>query len=177
MTSATAQFSPLLQSALDAIRTATAGMTEEQLLWHAEGKWSSAGILEHLLLAYARTTDRMKPLLRQDSPEIRKSTFQEWIAGIVVLRFGHIPVGRKTPESLSPKGITPSEAKTCIEEQLSALDQSITQCEERFGSRQTILVHPGLGPLTASGWRKFHCLHTLHHMKQIRKNREIAVIG
>lgn len=177
MTDTPAQLAPLLQSALAAIRSATAGMTEEQLLWHPEGKWSSAGILEHLSLAYALTAERIKPLLQQGLPEDRKRTFKERIGGVIVLRFGHIPAGRKAPQALSPKGMKPAEARTCIEEKLSELDQSITQCEERFGSRQIILVHPGLGPLTANGWRKFHCVHTLHHMKQIRKNREIAVTG
>jgi hypothetical protein len=177
MAAPSAEFSPLLQSALAAIRSATEGMSEEQLLWHPEGKWSSAGILEHLSLAYSLTTDRMKRLLQQALPAVRKSTFKEWIGRVIVLRFSHIPKGRKAPEPLSPRGMKPAEARLCIEEQLSELDQSVTQCEERFGSQQKILVHPGLGPLTASDWRKFHCVHTLHHMKQIQKNREIAVIG
>ncbi|MGZ7099671.1 MAG: DUF1569 domain-containing protein [Candidatus Angelobacter sp.] len=32
--------------------------------------------------------------------------------------------------------------------------------------------HPVLGPLTAAEWRKFHLVHGLHHVKQIRSLRE-----
>ena len=37
------------------LTSATAGMTEEQLLWHPEGKWSTAEILEHLSKTYTGT--------------------------------------------------------------------------------------------------------------------------
>jgi hypothetical protein len=164
--------SPPLQSALAAIRAATEGMTGEQLKWHPEGKWSSAEILEHLVLAYGRTADRMEPLLQQDLPEARRRTFKERIGGVIVLQFGRIPSGRKAPEALCPKGMKPVEARICIEEKLSHLDHLIDQCEQRFGRQKNILDHAILGPLSASQWRKFHCVHTLHHMKQIKALRQ-----
>jgi hypothetical protein len=34
------------------------------------------------------------------------------------------------------------------------------------------LDHPILGPLTGGQWRKFHLVHGLHHVKQIRRLRE-----
>jgi len=169
--------SPLLQSALVAIRRTTGGMTDKQLFWHPQGKWSSIEILEHLSLAYSRTTDRMKALVQHELPEIRKGTIKQRMGQVLVLRFRFIPPGQKAPEVLLPKGMKPAEAASWIEEKLSELDKSIDQCEERFGSEENILAHHALGPLSASEWRKFHWVHTLHHMKQIRKNRELAVIG
>lgn len=172
MSDETPRLSPQLESALLAIGSATAGMTDEQMTWHPEGKWSSAEILEHLALAYARTADRMQPLLHQDLPEVRRRTFKEWVGGMIVLRLGHIPPGRKAPEAVSPKGISSPQARSSIEENLVRVDAMLEQCEKRFGSKQSVLVHTVLGPLSAAEWRRFHCVHTLHHMKQIHALRE-----
>jgi hypothetical protein len=154
-------------------------MTDGQMAWHVDGKWSSAEILEHLSLAYSRTAARMRPLLQENLPEVRRRTFTEWIGGIIVLKLGRIVPGRKAPEALTPRGASPAEVKIRIEEKLGQLDMVMNECAERFGSDQRVLVNPVLGPLSLSEWRKFHRLHTLHHMKQIHalrkkiKNREI----
>lgn len=176
MPDAATTLSQALQFALIAIHDTTEGMTDDQLLWHPVGKWSSAEILEHLSLAYTRTADRLEELLQKDLPEPRRRTFREWMGGIIVLRLGHIPSGREAPEALVPKGMTPAKARSCIEEKLTQLDTMIDRCEKRFGSKRNIMDHPALGPLSPSEWRRFHCVHTLHHMRQIKKNREAAAI-
>ena len=61
-----------------------------------------------------------------------------------------------------------------ISESLALVDQVINECEQRFGNQADILVHPALGPLTAREWRKFHCVHTLHHMRQIKRLRLLS---
>ena len=114
MADARANLSPPLQSALAAIQSAISGMSDEQLSWHPEGKWSSAEILEHLSLAYSRTTERMKPLLEQASPEPRRRTFKERVGGLIVLKLGRIPAGRKAPETLCPTGMSAAAARDCI---------------------------------------------------------------
>lgn len=167
MSTPNARLSPPLQSALAAIQSATSGMSDEQLAWHPPGKWSSAEILEHLSLAYSRTTERMAPLLDQAQPELRRRTFREWVGGLLVLKLGQIPAGKKAPEALCPQGLSVSEARTQVADRLCLLDQAIAKCEAHFGPRQTVLVHTILGPLSTSEWRRFHCVHTLHHMKQI----------
>lgn len=166
-----AELSPPLNSALAAIRDSTAGMSEGQLAWHPEGKWSSADILEHLSLAYLRTADRMTTLLQGELPDVRRRIFKEWVGGMIVLKLGRIPTGRKAPEGLVPRGMSPAEAKTTIAEKLCRMDQVIDQCEQRFGRKRSVLVHPILGPLSAPEWRRFHCVHTLHHVKQIQALR------
>lgn len=173
-----AQLIPPLQSALAAIHDATQGMTHEELCWRpSEGKWSAAEILEHLSLAYSLTAERMKPLLDQNPPAVPRRTFKQWLGVIVVLKLGYIPSGRKAPEGLVPRGMSGADVRVAIEERLFGMDRVIRQCEERFGKQAKILVHGLLGPLCTGEWRKFHCVHTLHHMKQIqalRKNRVIA---
>ena len=169
---AEASLSPLLQTALDAIRSATDGITAEQLAWHPEEKWSSAEILEHLSLAYSRTVDRMKVLLEQGTPEVRRRTFREWAGGLIVLKLERIPPGRKAPEAVSPRGIEAEQALASAQSNLAELDRMIDLCQQRFGTQQNVLVHAVLGPLTTSEWRKFHYVHTIHHMRQVKALRE-----
>lgn len=161
------RLSPPLQSALAAIQNATSGMSDEHLAWHPPGKWSSAEILEHLSLAYSRTAERMAPLHDQPLPDLRRRTFKEWVGGLLVLTLGQIPAGRKAPEALCPQGLSISEARMQVADRLCLLDQAIANCESRFGPEKTVLIHTILGPLSTSDWRRFHCVHTLHHMKQI----------
>ena len=78
MTEQNSSLSPLLQRALHSIDASTAGMTDEEMIWHREGKWSSAQIMEHLSLAFSSTVKRMKETLAQDKgPEVRQPTFKE----------------------------------------------------------------------------------------------------
>src|SRR5215469_4072877 len=103
------RLSPSLQQAMDAIENAIQGITDEQLQWHPEGKWSSAGILEHLSLAYARTAQRMKPVVQQEKLDVRRMTIKEWMGACIVLKLGRIPPGRKAPEALCPTGANPRQ--------------------------------------------------------------------
>jgi hypothetical protein len=56
------------------------------------------------------------------------------------------------------------------------MDELITRCEQKFGTRSRLLDHPILGPLTGSEWRKFHLIHGRHHIKQLRALRGMAVV-
>src|SRR5215471_542634 len=166
------RLSPVLQSALESIDRGIDGMSDEQMMRHPEGKWSAAEILEHLSLAYSRTTERMKSMLQQgEQPPRRRRTMKEWVGGLIVLRLSRIPTGRKAPEALSPKGMSAQDVKSSARKNLAELDRTIEGCEERFGGTRKVLVHPALGPLSASEWRKFHRLHTLHHVGQIHALR------
>jgi hypothetical protein len=49
------------------------------------------------------------------------------------------------------------------------MEDIMVQCEKNLGTHRKLLDHPILGPLTAAEWRKFHLIHGLHHIKQIRK--------
>lgn len=170
---AEAKLSPALQAALDSINRATHDITDVELVWHPEGKWSPAEILEHLSLAFSRTSDRMKSALQQDQPEVRSRTFKEWVGGLIVLKLGRIPPGRKAPEGLSPQGAAPEQAMKSVRENLIEMDRVIDQFERRFGNKDDVLVHAVLGPLSIPEWRRFHCVHTQHHMRQIENLRKM----
>ncbi len=55
---------------------------------------------------------------------------------------------------------------------IAEMDDMIARCEEKFGLSRKLLDHPILGPLTGEEWRKFHLVHGLHHVKQIRRLRQ-----
>jgi len=54
---------------------------------------------------------------------------------------------------------------------IAAMDELLTQCENRYGRVTCLMDHPVLGPLTAQQWRKFHWVHGRHHVRQIRAMR------
>lgn len=166
------QLSPLLQSALREIEQAIAGMTDEQMDWHPEGRWSSVQLVEHLSLSYSRSAAGMRRALSDGKPETRGATMKERVGKMLLLQFAYIPPGRKGPEAIHPKGLRPKEALAAARQGLAQVDKIITECEKHFGDRTRVYVHPVLGPLTAEQWRKFHLVHTRHHMRQVREWRK-----
>jgi hypothetical protein len=93
---------------------------------------------------------------------------------VVVVGFGHLPEGRKAPENTRPRGLAAEQVRNDIGAKIAAMDAIIALCEARFGRGVKLLDHPILGPLTATGWRKFHLVHGRHHEKQLLRLREHA---
>lgn len=162
-----------LQKALTLIDQATDGMTDEQLSWHPEAKWSSANILEHLARAFSGTVKGAERTMQAGKLDCRSCTPKERLFILAVVHMGFFPPGRKSPPMVEPRGIPPQQALRDIRANLAAVDSVLAKCEQQFGTAK-ILVHPVLGPLTAREWRKFHFVHTRHHMKQIRTLRSRA---
>src|SRR2546422_9983771 len=57
-----------LQSLLEAITSATRGITTEDLTRHPEGKWSASEVLEHLYLTYTGTVKGFERCLAAGRP-------------------------------------------------------------------------------------------------------------
>lgn len=163
--------SPELERALQDLENATGDMTDHQLAWRPEGKWSTGDILEHLSLAFSGTIRGAQIALEKNSPRKREPTLTERLRVLVVVGLGHFPRGRKSPEVVRPRGIPPREAFDSIRQNLIAMDKLLTACEAQFGSKTKLSAHPVLGPITARQWRRFHCIHTRHHMRQVRALR------
>jgi glutathione S-transferase len=157
-----------LQKAYDAIQAATSELTEAQMRQHPPGKWDTAAILEHLALTFSSTARVMSKCIAEGKPLGTSSTLKHHVARMFVVRFSYIPTGRKAPKQVVPAGISGNEARELIKANLRNMDKALTQCEERFGSSVSIADHPVLGPIPVKHWRRFHLLHTLHHMKQVR---------
>ena len=158
---------PTTRQIRDAIANATDSLSEAQLRLHPEGKWDAAAILEHLALTFGTTARVMQKCLTQGKPLATSPTVKQRLAQVVVLNCNFIPHGRPAPKQVVPSGIGGAEARDLIFSNLEKMDQAFAQCEQRFGGKVKIADHPVLGAIPLSGWRKFHVLHTRHHMKQI----------
>ena len=163
--------SPLVRRVLKRIEDCVAGMTEAEMTWHPEGKWSAAEIVEHLSLAFLVTVKAGKFTLRQGSPELRDSTLLERAMVTVAIDLGFFFMRLKAPRMVTPRGIPPEAAWKATIQSLTEMEEVLGQCERKFGAGSPILPHPFLGPLTARQWRKFHVVHTRHHMKQVKALR------
>lgn len=159
---------PTTKQIRDAVANSTEGLSEHQMRQHPEGKWDTAAILEHLALTYGSTARVMQKCLREGHPLATSSaTMRHRMARGLVLWLNYIPSGRPAPKQVVPSGIGGREARELILANLEKMDEAFALCEQRFGKNVKIADHPVLGPIPLSGWRKFHVLHTRHHIKQI----------
>ncbi len=162
-----------LQKAWQAAQSATEGMTVQQLAWRPGEKWSAAEILEHLTLAFSSTGVAMDRSLAEGRVPAHRPTLRNRVAILVVTEIGYLPAGRKAPKWTEPHGANPAKAVENFRQALEGMDGKIAQCEAKFGNG-VVAVHPIIGPLTARQWRRFHWVHTRHHMKQITELRNRA---
>ena len=161
-----------LQQAMDAIEDATRGMSPEQLERHPEGKWPAAGVLEHLSITFGGTARLMRKCLDDGKPRGSAPTLKHTLLTFVVTGLGYFPSGRKAPDFAQPKGAGGEAALQAIRDNLVAMDTALAECEQRFGTEVKMADHFALGPLSVPQWRRFHWVHTRHHMKQIERLRE-----
>ena len=160
-----------LQRLQEEIASAVAGLSAEQLSWHPPGKWCAAEILEHLYLTYTGTVKGFERVVAAGKP---LGTAQSWAQRrrtLVVVGLGYFPSGREAPPMARPRGLPREQVLAEIGPKIAEMDEIIARCEEKMGPGGKLLDHPVLGPLTATQWRKFHLVHGLHHVKQLRRLR------
>jgi hypothetical protein len=147
------------------------------LSWHPEGKWCANQVLEHLYLTYTGTIKGFERLRAEQRLPAANASWKQRGRKLVVLGLNYFPSGREAPSFARPRGLAPEKVLSEIGQKIGEMDAMIGQCEGKFGSRSKLLDHPILGPLTGQQWRKFHLMHGLHHVKQIRRLREAAGAG
>jgi hypothetical protein len=161
-----------------ALSEAIAGMSVEELSWHPPGKWSAAEVLEHLYLTYTGTIKGFTRVLEAGKPLVTSATMRQRARILVVVGLGYMPGGRKAPPMAQPRGLPAATVQAEIGARIAEMDEIIGRCASRLAAGkmqgQPILHHPILGPLTAMQWRKFHFVHGMHHVKQIRRLREAS---
>lgn len=157
------------------IATAISGLSADQLRRHEPGKWCMGEILEHLYLTYTGTLKGFQRVCEAGKPLTTSQTWKQRGQTLIVLLFGHMPSGREAPPLSRPRGLPPEKVLAEIGPKIGEMDDQIALCEQSFGSRRKLLDHPVLGPLTGAQWRKFHLVHGLHHVKQIRRLRKFAI--
>ena len=149
------------------------GMTSEELSRRPPGKWSTAEVLEHLYLTYTGTIKGFSRVAEAGKSLATRSSWPHRVKRMVVLGLSYLPSGRKSPGVASPRGLPTEQVLSEIDGKIGEMDTMIAICEQKLGGGR-LLDHPVLGPLTGAQWRKFHLVHGLHHVKQIRALREGA---
>lgn len=154
-----------------AVDDATAGMTEEQLGFRPEGKWSTCDVLEHLALTYGGTVKGIQKRI-VEGPQGGSPTMKQLVGHLLVLEMGVFPFKRKSPEQVAPRGsMCGTDALALLKKNLSEMDAAFGEYKAKQGTAGRIANHPILGPLTFGQWHKFHLNHALHHMEQIAELR------
>lgn len=151
----------------------TGGAGNEELTRHAPGKWSAAEILEHLYLTYTGTMKGFERVLQAGKPNVTPPTLKHRVGKLVIIGLRHMPSGREAPKTSRPRGLPAEKVLVEVGPKITEMDAFLSRCEETLG-RGRLLDHPILGPLTVAEWKKFHMVHGLHHVKQIRALRERA---
>jgi hypothetical protein len=165
---------PRLRRLQEEIATVTTGLTAQQLAAHPPGKWCVTEVLEHLYLTYTGTIKGFRRVAEAGKPLGSIQTWRQRGRTLVVVGFGYLPSGREAPPVARPRGVPPEKVLAEIGPAIAEMDDIVALCEQKLGSSSKLLYHPILGPLTGFEWRKFHLVHGLHHVKQIRRLREIA---
>jgi hypothetical protein len=178
-----------LESALRLMDDATAGFDDGGLVRRpAEGKWAAAEHVEHLSLTFSGTARMFRKLTASGYPTvvgqqrqlanplgIRQATPKEWLSTFMVVEMGHMPGGLKSPDFAVPKGLFGGAALAAFREHIHSMDEALRDAEFKFGTSGPVALHIVLGPLTINQWRRFHFVHTRHHMRQVKTIRDACV--
>ncbi|HEV2272580.1 MAG TPA: DUF1569 domain-containing protein [Acidobacteriaceae bacterium] len=139
--------------------------------------WSIQQVTEHLVLSYRLTAQVLEDRLRKGhSPRKRRSTLLQRVLRLMVLSFGYLPRGVPACPGTEPvSGLFPEMDGECLARQLQtelrAMDELLDRCRQQFGM-EPVADHPVFGTMRVDQWRRYHVLHGLHHLEQLRRVRE-----
>jgi hypothetical protein len=165
---------PYLARAADALRDTAGAWAVPDLARRPAGKWSAAEIVEHLARAFSGTSKGLERVLASGAPATSRTSLQRRVAAFLVIDLGYLPGGRTSPAAALPTGADPATVLPLALENLRRMDDALTRVAAGFGTRVRVLDHPILGPLTVRQWRKFHWVHTRHHMRQLAARAQAA---
>jgi hypothetical protein len=144
--------------------------TQATPLAHPE-KWSIQQIVEHLLNTYRGSTPAIQARIEKRSGTRAKPTLRQKIGQFFIIKLGLFPQGRIAPAAVAPtQPITVQSGEELarrVSAELRKLSEVTARGQHIFGDRRAV-AHIILGPLSMKQWRRFHLIHGLHHVKQIR---------
>jgi hypothetical protein len=168
---------PVLQRVLHQIDDELNGLDAETTQIHPRGftyRWNSQQVIEHLVLGYRETNRQLEVRLSKGHrPRKADRTWLQWVLQLMILSFGRLPRGAPAMEETSPvKGRfgAMNGAQLCelLGQEMEAFDEVLDRCRRKFGMER-IIYHPLLGPLRVDQLRRFHVLHGVHHLAQLRE--------
>ena len=138
-------------------------------------KWSIQRIIEHLLMTYRSSSAAIQARVDKGSATRATPSLGQRFVQFLIISLGRFPPGRKAPAAVIP-GLPSTvrsgeELGAAVKLELDRFDAITAKGEVLFGSRRAV-SHISLGPLSMRQWRRFHLIHGLHHVKQIRAIRK-----
>lgn len=166
---------PVLERIEQGLLGTAGSLTIAQLSAGPPGKWTCAEIVEHLGRAFSGTAAGAQRALDAGHPLAGRPSLGRRAAVFVVVELGYLPSGRRSPKVAEPIGADPATVLEGTLAHLRAMDDRLSRAEHRFGASVHVLDHPVLGPLSVRQWRRFHWIHTRHHLKQIAERSRTKV--
>jgi len=155
---------------------ALTGYTPESLDRHPGGNpscWNARQVVEHLILTFKRSGATFRERLEKGRVTQAPLTAAHRMRRLVVLRLGYFPPGQEAPAMVTPTAkpnmqLDATGLISALGQEFEAMDGLLIECERQFG-KQRFATHQVLGPLSAAQWRRFHFVHSRHHLKQAQR--------
>jgi hypothetical protein len=166
----------VLERVVRQIATEVRGLDADTTQLHPKGlayKWNAQEVVEHLVLGYRLTSCALLNRLnkgRLSSNQTR--TYLQWSLQLMILSFGALPRGVPALEETMPApgrfaAMNGRQLGDLLREEVETMDTLLDGCRRRFGMER-VGGHPWLGALRVDQWRRFHVVHGLHHLTQLR---------
>jgi len=160
---------PDLARCADRLLSTLASIRVEDVDRARRGKWSVAQVVEHLDLTYTRNAAALARRITKGDAARHRRTVRQAVARFIVVQVGYFPTGRKSPDGVVPQGRALADVAPMLESHLAELDARLNEAERAFGATRAVLDHPIIGPFSVNDWRRFHWVHTHHHLKQLTR--------
>jgi Protein of unknown function (DUF1569) len=166
----------VLERVVSQIGSEVLGLDAETTQLHPNGlayKWSAQQVVEHLVLGYRLTSRALETRLSKGRlSRNRKCTYLQWSLQLMILTLGKLPRGVPALDETMPvaggfAAMDGQQLGNLMSQEIDAMDKLFDACRRKF-SMERVAVHPFLGPLRVDQWRRFHVVHGLHHLTQLR---------
>jgi hypothetical protein len=166
----------VLERVVSEISSEVLSLDAETTQLHPNGlayKWSAQQVVEHLVLGYRLTSSALQNRLNKGRlSRNHKRTYLQWSLQLMILTFGKLPQGVPALDETMPVagGFAAMDGRQLgdlMRQEINAMDTMFDRCRRKFGIER-VAVHPFLGPLRVDQWRRFHVVHGLHHVVQLR---------
>jgi hypothetical protein len=140
-------------------------------------KWNAQEVIEHLVLGCRLTKSALETRLNKGRvSRSQNRTYLQWSLQLMILTFGALPRGVPALEETMPTpgrfpAMTGRQLSDLLRQETEAMDTVLDACRRRFGMER-VGTHPWFGPLRVDQWRRFHVVHGLHHVHQLRSVME-----
>ncbi len=140
-------------------------------------KWTTQQVIEHLVLSYRLTSRALEARLNRGRLTRNPTrTYLQWSLQLMILSFGKFAQGVPALEETEPEpgAFAPMnglQLGALLQREAGDMDTLLDNCRRKFGMER-VATHPWLGTLRVDQWRRFHVVHGLHHLPQLRSVME-----